>query len=112
MIAGPGPATGNLTAAAQAVSIVCSQFARVSIQLTGTWAGTVTFEGSADGGGNWFGISPIPTTSTARTTGVASATANGLWDADTSSLTNVRARCTAYTSGTIAVRLETAELDK
>lgn len=112
MIAGPGPTTGNITANGQSVSIQCNQFAQVSIQVTGTWAATLNFEGSVDGGTNWFGIAPIASTSTARTTGVASTTAVGLWVADATALSNVRVRCTAFTSGTAAVRLDTAELDK
>lgn len=112
MIAGPGPTTGNMTALNQTVSILCNQFAQVSIQLTGTWAGTVTFEGSVDGGTTWWTIAPVSLASTARTTGVATSTANGAWVADATALTNVRVRFSTFTSGTVVARLDTAFLTK
>jgi hypothetical protein len=67
------------------------------IQLSGTWVATLAIEGSCDGGTTW-GLK------TAHISGTAfagsSLTGNGQFDVDSAGLTNVRVRCTAFTSGT------------
>jgi hypothetical protein len=93
--------TGNLTAAAQAVTISSlNDIDNVSVQITGTWVGTVTFEGSVDGT-NYFVING----GTFASTGVlvSTATANGQWQFDVAGVQSFRARCSAFTSGTIVV---------
>jgi hypothetical protein len=70
----------------------------VSLQIAGTWVGTLVFEGSQDGGQTYPISLPmfVPPGLSAVAT---SATANGNWIGQPGGLTNVRARCTAYTSG-------------
>jgi hypothetical protein len=70
------------------------------IQLSGTWTGAISFEGSVDGGTTWI-------SRTARVAGtsaaVASATLNGEFAIDSAGLTHVRARATAAMTGTTTV---------
>lgn len=69
-------------------------------QITGTFTATVTFEGTVDGA-TWVAVAVVPVggTRTLATT----ATAPGLWQMNTAGLVSVRARCSAFTSGTIVV---------
>lgn len=87
-----GPATGD------GGMIDCAGLDRIAVQLSGTWVGTVTWECSNDNV-TWYGVSGYTPAAPATET-VATATANGLWvfrcDAR-----YFRARCSAYTSGTI-----------
>jgi len=67
-----------------------NNYGSVGFQLAGTWSATVIFEGTADGV-NWATLpmsNPI-------------ATANGLYFSGASGLFAVRARCSAFSSGTI-----------
>ena len=72
-------------------------------QLTGTWTGTVHWEGTADGT-NWIAIN-------ARQTGIVNtvlgytATTNGLYRGNTSGFTMVRARVVGALTGSVAVAL-------
>lgn len=77
-----------------------------SIQLTGTWVATISFEGTVDGV-TWVAISGTPTNST---TAVTSATANGAWIFQVGGLTNIRARCSAFTSGTANALVRSARV--
>jgi hypothetical protein len=74
-----------------------------SIGIAGTFVGTVQFEASGDGGATWYGIEAIPVTP--PNTAVDSATAPGLFQICVAALTNLRARCSAFTSGTIGVTI-------
>lgn len=69
-------------------------------QVSGTFVGTVAFEGTVDGT-NWFaiqGVSVSDSTSLATT-----ATAAGVFRFDARGLFAIRARVSAYTSGAITV---------
>lgn len=67
------------------------------VQITGTFVGTLAFEGSIDGATTWF-------PQTARVAGTAysrsSITSDGLLELDCSGLTHLRVRATAFASGT------------
>lgn len=71
----------------------------LTMQVTGTFVGTVTFEGTVDAT-NW--VSLLCTSVTAGST-ATTATAPGVVRVDCSGLTQVRARVSAYTSGSITV---------
>lgn len=73
------------------------------ISLTGTWSATVQFETSPDFGLTWAAISGTPLAGGAA---VSSATANGIWIFNLSSLTIIRARVSAFTSGTVNVNIQ------
>ena len=103
-------ASKNLTAVDQALTIGGAagegRARTVAFQLAGTFTGTVTFESTVDGT-NWVatGAYPISGSGTAATT----ATAVGIWRVPAAALSAVRARCSAFTSGTIEVKAETSE---
>ena len=71
----------------------------LTIQITGTFVGTVTFEGSIDGT-NY--VSLLATDITAGTT-ATEATAAGIFRVDVTGLYKVRMRVSAWTSGAITV---------
>ncbi len=97
--------SGNLTAAAQAVTLSALNGANSSaVQITGTWVGTVQFEGSVDGT-NYFAVNGVALTTGAL---VTSATANGQWQFDIAGLVSFRVRCSAYTSGTVVVSVRSS----
>lgn len=88
---------GLLNSTTDRVSIPASG-RQVSVQLTGTWAGTVAFQASNDSN-TWVGVLATPWNST---TGVQTATSNCGW------LINVNANevsvsAPVFTSGTIGV---------
>jgi hypothetical protein len=76
--------------------------ASASIQLSGTFTATVQFEASSDGGATWVAISGTPLNSS---TAASSATTANTWKFNVASLTDIRARCSAFTSApTVVVR--------
>ena len=91
--------TGNLTALNQAVVLTLNGLAGFAVKLTGTWVGTVTFEGTIDGT-NWTAINVAPLSGGLR---VATATANGDFEGIAAGLQQIRVKATAFTSGTIGV---------
>lgn len=84
-------ATGNGTA------FEVGGLAMVTIQVTGTFSGTVTFEGTIDGS-NWVAVLARKVTDGATGT---TATAAGIYQVPVSGLGQLRARVSAYTSGSI-----------
>jgi hypothetical protein len=93
--------TGTPTAASfytQAISATST----ARFQVTGTWTGTLQFEGSVDGGTTWV---PITAHGTGTVYNVATITGNGVFDASVSGLTNVRVRATAAMTGTAVARV-------
>lgn len=87
-------ATGNGTA------LDVGGLAIVGIQVTGTFVGTVTFEGTIDGS-TWATIAARNMSDGAA---VATATAAGLYQVPVAGLVQIRARISAYTSGSITVQ--------
>lgn len=72
----------------------------IGLQITGSFVGTIIFQASLDGV-NWQNqIAGVAANSTARTTGVISATSIGLWQFDVSCYTHFRVNMSAWTSGT------------
>lgn len=70
-----------------------------SVNISGTWVGTVTFQGSNDGS-TFFTITGIDQSDQSfdQTT-----TANGTWTFNVAGLTKLQIKMTAYTSGTASV---------
>jgi hypothetical protein len=89
-------ATGNGTA------IEMEGFNRLTVEITGTFVGTVTFEGTIDDS-SWFAVG-LKTAADAAA--VTAPTAPGAWKlpADGPALSGFRARVSAYTSGSITVK--------
>ena len=100
---GPGyqqTGSGSLTALNQAVTIALQGEANVAFQLTGTWVGTVIFEATVDGT-NWGSIYAYQAGDNVIT--IAGVTTNDSYRCTVAGFHSVRARCSAYTSGTIVV---------
>lgn len=72
-----------------------SSTATVTIQVSGTYTGTIQFEASPDGQ-TWYGISgsPVPSGASASST-----TGTGVWRFQVAGFTHVRARASALASG-------------
>ncbi len=71
-----------------------------SIQLKGTFSGTLQFEASSDNGATW---TAVPGTPIAGGSAVTSATSTGLWKFNVSALSSIRVRASSFVSGTAAV---------
>jgi len=94
-------ASGSLTATGS-VTMTLASHSQAAVQVTGTWVGTLQFEGSVDGT-NFFSIpSVVPTTGAV----VTSATANGQWLIPCAGYKQIRTRCSAFTSGTIVISMQ------
>jgi hypothetical protein len=96
--------TGVLSAAGYSVTLNVDGLAGIGIQLTGTWVGTLQFKGSVDG----VEFQALTVTPTSSTTGVTSATSNGIWQTS-AALKLVQVLCSAYTSGYIVVSMVAGE---
>ena len=93
--------SGTLTTSGDAVSLGLSGDGAVGIELTGTWTGTVTFEGSV-GGSVWVTVQAVVL---ATSVSVSTATANGTWVASVAGLGMIRVRASAAMTGTVTVKL-------
>ena len=96
--------SGSLTAAEQAVTLTLVGQAATTFQLTGTWVGTITFEASNDNS-TWTSIFAMKAGDNVI---AQTATANDIYRCTTAGFGYVRARCSAYTSGTIVVTARAA----
>lgn len=94
-------ASGTIAAAAQNVALALNGKSGVAVQITGTWVGTLQFEGTVDGT-NWVAVNgvfagsstPGPTTTT-----------NGIVRVTPSGLAQFRITATAWTSGTATITI-------
>jgi hypothetical protein len=80
-----------------------SDLATVSIQVTGTFSGTLQFEVAGQDGQTFTSVSAFPPSST---TGVTSTTSTGTWVAGVAGMTVIRVRASALASGTATVNLQ------
>jgi len=87
----------------EAIGIDCKGCPTVVAQLSGTWVGTVTFEGRADAG-NYTAVGGN-TSATVIGALVTTATTNGIYRFNTAGLQRFQVRISAYTSGTISVAI-------
>lgn len=101
-------ATSGLASVTTSFSIPVDDYDIFSIQITGTWVGTVTFQGSLDNS-NWFPITMHNidgTVTPAATIASAGTNVNGVYNKQTGAgLLYFRLNMTAYTSGTLAHRM-------
>lgn len=94
----------NVTGSASAnntdlISVACDAYRSVNFQITGTWAGTITFQVSNDNT-NWIAVNAIASNGTAA---VTTTTANVVAYSALSGVQYFRVRFTAYTSGTATI---------
>ncbi len=98
------------TSGALAVVAPCGQSKGGGIQLSGTFVATVQFEQTLDDGTTWIAKTVFPALGGP---GVTSSSAAGQWKFACGGETHVRARCSAYTSGSVVVdATETAGIDQ
>jgi hypothetical protein len=106
-----GTKTGNLTAESTDCSITGSCVSMklfngagaVGLSVTGTFSQTIQFEGSADNGVSYVAISGFPPNST---TGASNTTSAGTWRFAVSGLTNLRVRCSSFSSGSAVIAIQ------
>jgi len=98
----PVTATGTITALNGTVAIDVGGYGAVGIQLSGTWSATVTFEATVDGT-NWTTLEVWPTGGSSPQT---TSTSNGVFYAPCGGLNQIRARASAFSSGTIQVDMQ------
>lgn len=93
--------TGTLSSGGQTVALTLNNDGSAAIQLTGTWVGVVTFEGTLDGT-TWNSVNAVAaSTSTPQPT----TTVNGLYRLTPGGLAQIRANMSSYTSGSVSVNI-------
>ncbi len=104
-------ATGTMAALNATVAIATGGRGTTAIEITGTWVGTISFQGTSDPAGtaavtaNWYQVNaPTPTVTALP----ISTTANGLFRVNSAGYTAVRVIMSAYTSGTATAWVNTA----
>ncbi len=95
-------ANGTVNAINGAVTFSVPGVGSVAAQITGTWTGTIEFEGTVDNS-NWFSIKALPPTSSTTAT---NSSANGQWVIGAAGYHAVRFRASAWTSGTATIYAE------
>ena len=98
-------ATGSLAAAAQTVELALNWAGSASVQLSGTWVGTVAFEITTDN------LTWLPINATQLSVGpinLQATTVNGLYAIAVGSLAKVRANMTVFTSGSATVNIRSS----
>lgn len=100
-------ATGdvNLTVAEDAVELSMLGCGGCAFQVAGTFTGTVTFEGTVNGG-TWASLKVVSIAGTASATTTTSA---GIFTANCAGLYKVRARMSAFTDGYATVTIRAVE---
>ncbi|WP_020505650.1 hypothetical protein [Lamprocystis purpurea] len=95
------PVRGNLMGVGNEVRIACAGANTVGVQVVGTFAGTLTFQGSVNGM-DWGSVVALPVIGGS---GVTTATVVGQWVINCAGLAAVRALLTAWTSGAALLTL-------
>jgi hypothetical protein len=107
----PGEESGTLGAAEAVVGASVEGANNILFQITGTWVGTITFEASADNT-NWFVTAVKNTSETNSTTLVTTRTTNGISQVYIGGIPYIRARMSAYTSGTANIIIHADRIAK
>lgn len=96
----------NGVSVTHALKLIGGNVGKIALQISGTFAATIAFEATVDGT-NWVACAmhPIGNTAHGADTDVTSTTAVGLWVQDAFAMKGIRARSTAYTSGTATVTI-------
>jgi hypothetical protein len=101
--------TGNITANGQTVVCNVERASNVMVHMVATTlvGHNCTFEGSINGGTNWFVVQAVRSNANTieTATGVLAATPVYAWELSVNALTHFRVRATAHTSGTAAWRI-------
>jgi hypothetical protein len=89
--------TGGLRVIGDALGIECSEYSSITIELSGTWSGTVSFEGRSDTG-NYVALTGMAVNGT---TLISSTTANGIFKFNCTGLVQFQARVSAALTGMV-----------
>lgn len=103
-------ATGTLTALNSTVVLTTGGVGTSIFEITGTWVGTITFEGSNNAFTTSQAISAVYLGGVQ--TQASTTTANGYFSVITAGFAQVRAKMTAYTSGTATVLANGSAVDR
>ena len=99
-------ATGTLAAAAQTVALsMAGGLSAAAAQITGTWVGTIQFEGTVDGT-TWVPINGVYAGANAPSPTISG---NGVVRLTPSGLASFRLHMTAWTSGTATITLRASD---
>lgn len=82
----------------------------IGIQVTGTWSGTITFQGSVNG--TTFTSLVLVASNDIAFTPVTTTTGNGVWNGSIAGLQKVRVVFTSYVSGSALVSIRSAQSAK
>lgn len=91
--------SGSFTAISQTLDIETGNSGTISVQVTGTWSGTIVLELSNDNS-IWVQISLIKSSDNSQ---IASITSNDIYVGNTNSYAFIRLRTSAWTSGTASI---------
>lgn len=97
-------ASGALAALNATLPLPMMQAGSAAIEISGTWVGTITFEGTVSGS-VW---NPINGTASSTSTPAATTTVNGLYRLTPGALAQIRVNMTAFTSGSASVSLRSS----
>jgi hypothetical protein len=99
-VAGPSTACGSTACVVMPLHALVGS---VAWEIIGTWSATLQFEGTVDNV-NWYGLAALPpgSTSTSRIA-IVSTAANGIYQMNAAGLAAVRVRCSAFSSGPVAI---------
>lgn len=97
-------ATGSLGALNATVVLATNGAGTAMTEISGTWSGTITFQGSNNAFSTFQAITSINISS--ASTQSATTTANGFYSVVCAGFAQVRAIMTAYTSGSAAITME------
>lgn len=88
----------------------------VTVQVTGTWSGTITFQASQDEGATWFNVPifiyPGSAVKPSIAVPISTTTANGNWIFDAGGATTFRAVMSTFSSGAAVVLLEKQQAEQ
>lgn len=97
-----GKVKALFTVAEESVVLNTQGASFATIELAGTFAGTVQFEAMGSVEGNTSSVEGMPV-SDLDGTGVTEGTAVGVWRFDVRGISRLQARCSVFTSGIIEV---------
>ena len=92
-------ATGTIAALNATLAVAINGAAGMRTQITGTWVGTLAFEGTVDGT-NWVAINAV---AAGLSVPAQTATANGVYAPTPAGFAQIRLNATAWTSGTATI---------
>jgi hypothetical protein len=94
-------ATGSIASNGASVVLAIVGQASYAVQVTGTWVGTLQFEGSVDG----VNYTPLVVRLAGTSTYIINATTNAIYRGNCSAYKNIRVISIAWTSGTASIAI-------